>query len=67
MITNYEQLVRHNKAFSDAFVDLKLVGWNSYSKAFNAYTFNFFKTQMETLDVAVEQLGNIMKGEFDGK
>lgn len=65
MITRYEQLVEHNKKFSDAFVDLKVVGWNSYSKAFNAYTFNFFKTQMETLDRSVEKLGKIMKGEFD--
>lgn len=67
MITSYEQFVKHNKAFSDAFVDLKVVGWKSYSKAVNAYTFNFLKTQMTSLDNAVEQLGDIMKGEFNGK
>lgn len=67
MITSYEQLVKHNKAFHDAFVDLKVVGWKSYSKSLNAYTFNFYKTQLDTLDNAVAQLGDIMKGEFNGK
>lgn len=67
MITSHEQLVNHNKAFFDAFVDLKVVGWKSYSKAFNAYTFNFYKTQMNSLDNAVDQLGDIMKGKFDVK
>lgn len=67
MILSYDQLVQHNKAFIDSLVDLKVVGWNSYSKALNTYTFNFFKTQMETLDNTVEQLGNIMKGEYNGK
>lgn len=67
MITNYEQLVKHNRAFYNAFIDLKVVGWKSYSKSVNDYTFNFFKTQMTTLDSAVDKLGDIMKGEFDGK
>lgn len=67
MIISYEQLVKHNKAFYDAFIDLKVVGWKSYSKSLNDYTFNFYKTQMNTLDDSVEKLGDIMKGEFDGK
>lgn len=67
MITNYEQLVKHNKEFIEAFVDLKVVGWNSYTKAFNKYTFNFFKTQMDTMTEAVDQLSHIMKGERNGK
>lgn len=67
MITSYEQLVKHNKAFYDAFINLKVVGWKSYSKSVNDYTFNFYKTQMKSLDNAVEELGNIMKGEFHGK
>lgn len=67
MITSYEHLVKHNKAFYDAFIDLKVVGWKSYSKALNKYTFNFFKDQMETLDRTVMQIGNTMKGEFDVK
>lgn len=67
MITNYEQLVKHNKEFIDAFVDLKVVGWNTYSSAINKYTFNFFKTQMNSMDKAVAEFGNIMKGDFNGK
>ena len=65
MILKYEQLVEHNKAFSDAFVNLKVTGWKAYSTAFNNYTFKFFSTQMKTLDDSVEKLGKIMKGEFD--
>lgn len=65
MVLNYEQLIEHNKKFYDSFVDLKVAGWKTYSKATNAYTFNFFKTQMETMDSTVEKLGNIMKGNYN--
>ena len=61
MITNLDQLIAHNKKFTDAFVDLKLVGWKSYSKAVNDYTFNFFKKQMTELDTAVETFGKSLK------
>lgn len=64
MILNYKQLVDHNKDFWAAFVDLKTVGWKSYSKSLNAYTFNFFKEQLDTMDAAVEKTSHIMKGEF---
>lgn len=67
MITNYEQLVKHNKEFIDTFVDLKVAGWNTYSKSLNKYTFNFFKTQINSMDKSVDMLANIMKGEFNGK
>lgn len=67
MITTYEQLVKHNKEFIDAFVDLKIVGWKTYSKALNKYTFNFFKTQIDSMDKSVDMLADIMKGEFHGK
>lgn len=67
MITNYEKLVKHNKEFIDTFVDLKVVGWNTYSSAINKYTFNFFKTQMNSMDKAVAEFGSIMKGDFNGK
>lgn len=67
MIMNYKQLVEHNKKFYDAFVDLKVVGWNTYSQAFNAYTMNFFKDQLATMDEAVAKSALMMKGEFDGK
>lgn len=67
MIMNYKQLVDHNKKFYDTFVELKVVGWNTYSKALNAYTMNFFKDQLVTMDEAVEKTAMIMKGEFNGK
>lgn len=67
MILNYEKLLEHNKKFYDSFIDLKVTGWKTYSKATNVYTFNFFKTQLETLDSTVEKLGNIMKGTSNGQ
>lgn len=67
MILNFKQLIDHNKTFWDSFVDLKVVGWNTYSKAFNAYTMNFYKDQLATMDEAVAKSGKIMKGEFDVK
>lgn len=67
MILNYKQLVDHNKKFYDSFVDLKVVGWNTYSEALNAYTMSFFKDQLATMNEAVAKTANIMKGEFDGK
>lgn len=67
MIMNYKQLVEHNKQFWDSFVDLKTVGWNTYSKALNAYTMNFFKEQLDIMDKAVEQTANAMKGKTNGK
>jgi hypothetical protein len=67
MITNYKQMLEHNKKFWDSFIDLKTVGWNSYSKAFNAYTMNFFKDQVATMDEIVEKSAKLMKGNTNGK
>lgn len=63
MIYNYDQLVKHNKKFYDEFVELKLVGWNSYKKALNDYTFNFFKSQINEVDKAVQSYGLLLKGD----
>jgi len=67
MIFNYKQLVQHNKNFYDAFVDLKLVGWNTYSKSLNAYTMNFYAEQLTKMDKEVENLALTMKGKSDAK
>ena len=67
MITNYKQMLEHNKKFWDSLVDLKTVGWNSYSKAFNTYTMNFFKDQVSTMDEMVENSAKLMKGNTNGK
>lgn len=61
MIFNYNQFVEHNKSFYEAFVDLKVTGWNAYSKALDAYTFGFFKTQIAQMDNAVAKIGDTMK------
>lgn len=61
MIANYNQLVEHNKKFYDAFVDLKVTGWKSYSKALNSYTLGFFKEQLISVDNAVEKTATTMK------
>jgi|TARA_B110000503_G_scaffold131889_1_gene207156 hypothetical protein len=61
MILNFKQLIDHNKSFYDTFVDLKVTGWNTYSNALNAYTFNFFKDQIAHMDNEVNKLGTTMK------
>ena len=55
--------MEHNKTFAKAFVDLKVTGWNTYSAAVNAYTFNFFKAQMNEMDKQVLKLAETIKGE----
>jgi hypothetical protein len=67
MIFNLTQLMDHNKEFYNSFVDLKQTGWNTYSKALNDYTFNFFKNQISAMDKVVEQTTKMMKGEFHVK
>lgn len=64
MIYNQEQLVKHNLKFYDSFVDLKVVGWKTYSKAMNEYTMGFFKNGLEKADQNVETLGETMKSTF---
>ena len=64
MIYNYDQLVKHNLKFYDTFVDLKVTGWKTYSKAMNEYTQGFFKAQLEKSDEAVDSLGETMKSSF---
>jgi hypothetical protein len=64
MIYNYDQLIKQNLKFYDAFIDLKVVGWKSYSKALNDYTQGFFKTQLKKSDETVESIGETMKSSF---
>lgn len=64
MIYNQEQLIKHNLKFYDAFIDLKVVGWKTYSKAMNEYTMGFFKNGLEKADQDVETLGETMKSTF---
>jgi hypothetical protein len=64
MIYNQEQLIKHNIKFYDTFIDLKVVGWKTYSKAMNDYTFGFFKDSLDKSDESVEALGEKMKSNF---
>jgi hypothetical protein len=64
MFFNYNQLVEHNKTFWESMVDLKVEGWKSFSKATNAYTNSFFKSQLDESDKVVEKAGKLMKGDF---
>lgn len=64
MIYNQEQLIKHNIKFYDTFIDLKVVGWKTYSKAVNDYTFGFFKDSLDKSDESVEALGEKMKSNF---
>lgn len=61
MILNLDQLINHNKKMYDAFIDLKVVGWKSYSSALNDYTFGFYKKQLEVADENVVTFGNNLK------
>lgn len=62
MVLNFNQLLEHNLKMHDAFVDLKIAGWKSYSKALNQYTFNFFAEQLKNMDKSVENMAGEMKG-----
>ena len=64
MIYNYNQLVNHNIKFYDAFIDLKVQGWKSYSKALDEYTQGFFIEQLKESDKLVEAIAQTMKSTF---
>ena len=61
MILNQKQLANHNLKMFNTFVDLKVTGWKTYSKALNDYTFNFYKDTIDKIDVSVEEIGSNMK------
>jgi hypothetical protein len=64
MIYNYDQLIKQNLKLYDTFIDLKVTGWKTYSKAVNEYTQGFFKAQLEKSDESIEKIGNDMKAVF---
>tara|TARA_Y100000389_G_C17406488_1_gene488380 strand:+ start:1014 stop:1217 length:204 start_codon:yes stop_codon:yes gene_type:complete len=61
MLFTQKQFLDHNQGFIDEMVNLKVTGWNTYSKALNAYTFNFYKDQLSAMDKQVQALGENMK------
>ena len=64
MIYTQEQLIKHNIKFYDTFIDLKVVGWKTYSKSLNDYTFGFFKTSLNKSDQSIQELAKAMKSTF---
>ena len=62
MIFTYKQLTDHNRTFFEEMVDLKVAGWDTFSKSANAYSFNFYKDQLKAMDEAVDKLASDMKG-----
>lgn len=61
MITNHKQLVNHNLSFFEAIIDAKVHAWKEVSRAYNAYTMNYFKDHVEKGTEIVEGLGKTMK------
>ena len=62
--TTQEQLIKRNLKFYNDFIDLKVIGWKSYSKAMNEYTLGFYSSALRSSDEAVERLGEAMKSTF---
>jgi hypothetical protein len=54
-------VAQHNADFVDSFIDLKVEGWKTYEKAFNAYTYSFFKDNMTKATSLVEKTAENMK------
>jgi hypothetical protein len=54
-------IANSNIAFASSFVDLKVVGWKSYEKALNTYTYGFYSNQLTKATEGVEKLAETMK------
>lgn len=61
MILNLKQMVEHNHKLMDTFVDLKVEGWKTYSKALDNYTFSFYTDQLKEMDKSVAKMADEMK------
>ena len=57
----FDQAHKSNVDFMNAFLDLKVVGYNSYADALNSYTSGFFKRQLEDSKVAIKTMADNMK------
>lgn len=61
MFFTFDQQLKHQKRFFDAFVDLKVEGWKRYSAALNDYTLGYWKTTLTQLDEQVQAVGANLK------
>jgi hypothetical protein len=67
MLFTFDQQIKHQKRFLDAFVDLKVEGWKRYSTALNDYTLGYWKSALKQLDDQVEELGVAIKTNYNKK
>jgi len=63
----FDQCVTKAQDFNKSFIDLKVVGYNSFADAFNALTTNFFASQVNQSKTVVEQVATQMKKACGGK
>jgi hypothetical protein len=61
MIPSYGDVQNKYMDFLTRFVDLKVVGWRSYSQSLDTLTSSFFHRQIQEADERVDYLGRFMK------
>lgn len=64
-IPTFDQLVDRQKDFLKAFVDLKVEGYKSYTKALDNATYSYFTTYTKQAEKFVMELGNNAKEAID--
>jgi hypothetical protein len=67
MFFTFDQQLKHQKSFLDAYVDLKVQGWRQYSTALDSYTLGYWKTALKQLDEQVQETGEAVKANFTFK
>lgn len=60
-LRNFQEVLEHNFNFASAFIDLKVVGWKSFSQALDNYTLGAYHDGIKQLDEHVEITGENMK------
>jgi hypothetical protein len=60
-----DDLVKRQKDFLKAFVDLKVEGYKSYTKALDNATYSYFTTYTKQAEKFVMELGNNAKEAID--
>ena len=64
-VPTFDQLVDRQKDFLKAFVDLKVEGYKSYTKALDTFTYSYFTTYTKQAEKFVMELGNNAKEAID--
>jgi hypothetical protein len=61
---NIKTAIDSNVSFINAFVDLKVEGYKSFTKAYDAYTMAYFAPVTKKMQDGVIKLGDNMKSAF---